>query len=107
MNTFTNASEQRSDRSSNKATINSLLQFRPNNSVLNYYLEESNKHGSFYLGGHIQMDCNEEITVNILVNIKKQIEFRDICTGNEDYGQQEDLKKIVEFIDILCLYLLK
>jgi hypothetical protein len=80
----------------NKATLNNLIGFVPENdaereifgtckkSVLNEYLQDTNHRwskGQFYLGGFIQMKPDEEITLKKIDEIKKIREQRYIEYG--------------------------
>ena len=80
----------------NKATLNNLIGFVPENdaereiferckkSVLNEYLEDTKSSwskGQFYLGGFIKMKPDDEITLKQIDEIKKIREQRDIEYG--------------------------
>ena len=80
----------------NKATLNKLIEFVPENDaereiyngckkdVLNEYLEDTNhrwSNGQFYLGGFIQMKPDDEITLKIIDKVKQEREKRYIEYG--------------------------
>jgi hypothetical protein len=80
----------------NKATLNKLIRFVPENDaereifgnckkdVLNEYLQDTNHRwskGQFYLGGFIQMKPDEEITLKIIDRVKQERERRYIEYG--------------------------
>jgi hypothetical protein len=78
------------------ATLNKLIEFVPENDaereifgnckkdVLNEYLQDTNHRwskGQFYLGGFIQMNPDEEITLKIIDRVKQVREKRYIEYG--------------------------
>jgi hypothetical protein len=79
----------------NKATLNSLINFVPENeiesiifnvnkSVLNKYLKDTKQYwsdGKFYLGGQIPIETNEEITFSKINNIKEIQKQKNIEIG--------------------------
>jgi hypothetical protein len=79
----------------NKATLNSLINFLPENeiesiifnvnkSVLNKYLKHTKQYwsdGKFYLGGQILIEKNEEITFSKINNIKEIQKQKNIDIG--------------------------
>jgi hypothetical protein len=86
-----------------KATLNTLIEFVPNNerernifdklnkSVLTHYLDDSKKeyfNGMFYLGGQVKMSPNEEITLDKIFEVreidkKREIEYGGPCNSWE------------------------
>ena len=86
-----------------KATLNTLIEFVPNNerernifdklnkSVLSTYHDDTKKtylNGMFYLGGQIKMSPNQEITLDKIFEVreidrKREIEYGEPCNGCE------------------------
>lgn len=79
----------------NKATLNSLLNFVPDNdfeseifnvnkSVLNKYFKDTKEYwnkNKFYLGGQIPIEPNEEITFSKINNVREIQRQKDIDIG--------------------------
>ena len=108
----------------NKATLNNLIGFVPENdaereiferckkSVLNEYLEDTKSSwskGQFYLGGFIKMKPDDEITLKTIDEVKKiraqrYIEYGYACNSAETASIWRSERQLFEFEEILKKY---
>jgi len=108
----------------NKATLNNLIAFVPENDaereifdswrkdVLNDYLQDSKStwsNGQFYLGGFIKMKPDEEITLKKIDEVKiiraqRYIEYGHPCNSVETASIWRSERQLFEFEEILKKY---
>lgn len=108
----------------NKATLNKLLRFVPENDaereiyngckkdVLNEYLEDTKSTWSkdqFYLGGFIKMKPDDEITLKIIDNVKQErerryIEYGGPCNSAEIASIWKSERQLSEIEEIVKKY---
>ena len=108
----------------NKATLNNLIGFVPENdaereiferckkSVLNEYLEDTKSSwskGQFYLGGFIKMKPDDEITIKKIDEIKiireqRYIEYGGPCNSAEIASIWKSERQLAEIEEIVKKY---
>ena len=108
----------------NKATLNNLIGFVPENdaereiferckkSVLNEYLEDTKSSwskGQFYLGGFIKMKPDDEITLKIIDKVKQEreqryIEYGGPCNSAEMASIWRSERQLAEIEEIVKKY---
>ena len=108
----------------NKATLNNLIGFVPENdaereiferckkSVLNEYLEDTKSSwskGQFYLGGFIKMKPDDEITLKQIDEIKiirekRYIEYGGPCNSDEMASIWRSERQLAEIEEIVKKY---
>ena len=108
----------------NKATLNNLIGFVPENdaereifercrkNVLKDYLEDTKSSwskGQFYLGGFIKMKPDDEITLKTIDEVKKiraqrYIEYGYACNSAETASIWRSERQLFEFEEILKKY---
>ena len=107
-----------------KATLNSLLSFVPDQTnndekimynklekqVLTSYSESIVRNGSFYLGGQIKMNPDEEITLDKIkevrkINKRREIEYGKPCNSFEAMSILNSEKLLNQMEEIIKCYL--
>jgi hypothetical protein len=116
--------EELSNNKLPKATLNTLLSFVPGNEIERSIFEPLDKtvltlynnktkekfaKGMFYLGGHLKMHPDDEITLDSIVNVRaidkqREIEYGVPCNGFEYASIQTSRKYLCHMEEIIIAY---
>jgi hypothetical protein len=105
----------------NKITLNTLLTFIRENendifndiqiTLLNEYLEDTKStwsKGRFFLGGHLGLRIDDEITLDMIDKVKKQhnqLLSNDACNSIELMSLNTSIRKLNDFENIIIKFM--